>query len=194
MGDRMAKFNRRRIAETARILPVNSAASIVGSAKGQAFVEFGMIVIFFLLLCFAVMEFGWLMFAQMNVQQAVDDGGRYASTGQEGSSGQRVANIVSFIQNEISVPNVNVAQSIIICSLANGAPAGTAPTCYNGSPSSSPTGSGAAGGPSATVTISLVTPLTLMTPLLSKFFSGGNYTFTSSTTFKNESFSPSTTD
>ena len=194
LGERMGKFNGRRLDGTGRILSRKSGAWRFGSAKGQAMVEFSMVVIFFLLLCFAVMEYGWLMFAQMNVQQAVDDGGRYASTGQESSPGNRLSNIISVIQNEISVPNVNVAQHIIVCSLANGAPAGTLPTCYNGSPSSNPSGSDAAGSPAAAVTITLTTPLPLMTPLIAKYFTGGVYTFTSSSTFKNESFSPSNTD
>lgn len=193
LGERMGKFNGRRSDETGRILSRKSGAWRFGSAKGQAMVEFSMVVIFFLFLCCAVMEYGWLMFAQMNVQQAVADGGRYASTGQESSPGSRLSNIISVIQNEISVPNVNVAQNIIVCSLANGAPAGTKPTCYNGSPSSNPSGSDAAGSPSATVTITLTTKLPLMTPLIAKYFTGGAYTFTSSSTFKNESFSPSNT-
>ena len=194
LGERMGKFKGRRLDETGRILSRKSWASRFGSAKGQDMVEFAMVASLFFLLLFAVMDYGWLMFAQLNVQQAVDDGGRYASTGQEPSPGNRLSNIISFIQNEISVPNVNVAQNIIVCSLANGAPAGTKPTCYNGSPSSNPSGSDAAGSPSATVTITLTTNLPLMTPLIAKYFTGGVYTFTSSSTFKNESFSPSNTD
>jgi Flp pilus assembly protein TadG len=152
-------------------------------------VEFAMVVVFFLLLCYAVMQYGWLMFAQMNVQQAVDDGGRYASTGQEASSGNRITGIVSAIQKEISVPGVNVAQDISICSTPSG---GTPQPCYN---SGAGTGNiGAAGAPGATVTITLTTPLQLFTPLLSKFFSGGAYTFTASSTFRNEPFSPSSTN
>jgi Flp pilus assembly protein TadG len=150
--------------------------------------EFAFVSIFFLLLVFAVMEYGWLMFAQMNVQQAVDDGGRYASTGQNNGT-SRIASIVTTIQNEIGVPGVNVAQNISICSTPSG---GTTQTCYN---SGLLIGNiGAAGAPNATVKISLTTPLPLITPLISQFFPGGGYSFTSSSTFKNEPFSPTSTD
>ena len=185
----MGKFKGRRLDETGRILSRKSWASRFGSAKGQDMVEFAMVASLFFLLLFAVMDYGWLMFAQLNVQQAVDDGGRYASTGQEGSSGSRIAGIVSFIQNEISVPGVNVAQNITICSIPSG---GKITTCYNSGAGSGNTG--AAGAPAATVTITLTTPLTLMTPLLSTFFPGGKYTFTSSSTFKNEPFNPNNTN
>ena len=47
---------------------------------------------------FAIVDYGWIMFAQMNVQQAVDDAGRYASTGQESSAGSRISSIINVIQ------------------------------------------------------------------------------------------------
>ena len=53
---------------------------------------------------FAIIDYGWIMFAQMNVQQAVDDAGRYASTGQESSAGNRIQSIINVIQTEMKVP------------------------------------------------------------------------------------------
>ncbi len=50
------------------------------------------------------MDYGWIMFAQMNIQQAVDDAGRYASTGQESdSAGSRISSIINVIQTEMKV-------------------------------------------------------------------------------------------
>jgi Flp pilus assembly protein TadG len=146
-----------------------------------------MVSLLFFLLLFAIMDYGWLMFSQMNVQQAIDDGGRYASTGQaSGGSGTRISSIISAIQNEVSVPGVDTSK-LSICSVP---PGGTTAACYD---SANPGGTaGAAGGPGFTVTLKLVTTLPLLTPLLGRFFPGG-YTFTSSTTFQNEPFDPSQT-
>src|ERR1700688_1431332 len=63
------------------MLPAKSNASRPGLAKGQTAVEFAMVASVFFVLLFGVMDYGWMFFAQLNVQQAVDDGGRFASTG-----------------------------------------------------------------------------------------------------------------
>ncbi len=186
-GDHMGKLNGRRLGEIGLVPLSKSGASIFGFSKCQDMKEFSLVVGLFLLLCFAVMQFGWLMFAQLNVQQAVDDGGRYASTGQETSAGARIQSISQTIQNEISIPGVN-ASNVQICSVP---PGGSTSSCYN---SKDPTGTaGAAGNPGDTVTLTLTSSLPLWTPMLSWLFPGGAYTFTSSATFKNESFDPSTT-
>jgi len=145
--------------------------------KGQTAVEFAMVSIIFILLLFAVMDYGWILFAQMNVQQAVDDGGRYASTGQEmKGAGSRLQSIITTVQNEIVVPGVN-ASNLQISSVAGGS-----------------SGPGAAGGPQDTVTLTLTTTMPLMTPLIGQFFPKAGYTFTASATFRNEPFNPSQTD
>jgi len=151
--------------------------------------EFAIVAPVFLLLIFAGMNYAWLMFAQMNIQQAVDDGGRYASTGQEMSgSGSRITSIITTVQNEISVPGVSVS-NLSICSIP---PGETTSSCYNpGNPSGT---AGAAGGPEYTVILSLTTTLPLWTPLVGQFFPSSGYTFTSTATFMSEPFNPSTTD
>ena len=178
-----------RGSDRAGSIPSNlkSQALLPGSAKGQSTVEFAMVSLLFFFMLFAVIDYGWLMFAQMNVQQAIDDGGRYASTGQEsGGSGTRISSIISNIQSEVSVPGVDVSK-LSICSVP---PGGTTAACYD---STNPSGTaGAAGGPQFTVTLKLVTTLPLLTPLVGRFFPAG-YTFTSSTTFQNEPFDPSQT-
>ena len=169
--------------EAGPILPLKSGASRFGSTKGQSSVEFAVVSTVFLLLLFAVMDYGWLMFAQMNVRQAVDDGGRYASTGQENGANTRVQSIISTVQNEISVAGVS-ASNLQICSALGG--------CYN--PQNKSGTLGAAGAPGDTVTLTLTSTLPLMTPLIGQFFPTGGYTFTASATFKNEPFNPSNTD
>jgi Flp pilus assembly protein TadG len=187
----MGKFNRRRLDERGWILFRKPGASRSEWAKGQALVEFALVASVFFLVLFAVMDYGWLMFSQMNVQQAVDDGGRYASTGRGGGTGNgtRISAIINHIQGQISVPGVNVAQNVSICSTP---PAGSPTRCYN-------SGSGvgnitAAGGPNYTVTLSLTTTLPLMTPLIGTLFPAGGYTFVSSTTYVNEQFNQEDTD
>lgn len=170
-----------------------SETSRFGFATGQSMVEFAMVIAIFLLLVFAVIDYGWIYFAQLNIQQAVDDGGRFASTGNHTtvtSGGKpttlsRIASIEAYIQNEISIPNVTVAGNLNVCDV-------TTNTCGT---------DGVAGNPEDTVTITLtanvpVTSMTILYPLLHPFtlFPGGAYTITSSTTFKNEPFNPSQTD
>lgn len=156
-----------------------------GSMKGQAMAEFAIVASLFFLLLFAAIDYGWLMFAQMNVQQAVQDGGRYASTGNHlpnpsdpNQNLSRIQSIIDTIQSEVNVPGVN-AQNLQVSSVSSATGVTT-----NGSP----------GGPGDTVTVTLVTSLPVLTPMVASLFSGGVYTFTSSASFKNEPFDPSQTN
>ena len=145
-----------------------------GARRGQTMMEFILVAPLYFLLTFAVMDFGRVFFVQMNLQQAVQDAVRYASTGNHlpdpnnpGQNLSRVASIMAEVQQMAigaSVTNVQIS------SLGGG--------------------SGSAGGPGDTVTVSLTTSLPLMTPLVSVFFPNGAYTFTSSATMQNEPFSP----
>jgi len=139
--------------------------------------EFILVAPLYFLLTFAVMDFGRMFFVQMNLQQAVQEAARYASTGNHlpdpnnpGQNLSRVASIVADVQQMAIGASVSNVQ---ISSLAGGA--------------------GSAGGPGDTVTVSLTTNLPLMTPMVSVFFPNGTYTFTSSATMQNEPFSPSNT-
>src|SRR5271155_1164122 len=156
-----------------------------GLSPGQSTPEFAAVGLLFFALVVAVMNYSWIFFAKMNVQQAMDDGGRFASTGNHltttgGTTESRTQSIINTIQNEISVPNINVASNLSICSVDGGCSG-------NG-------GSAPAGGPGDTVTLSLTSSLPIWTPWLAKLFTGGDFTFTASTTFKNEPFNPSETN
>ncbi len=182
--------------------PRKSGASRLSLTRGQSSVEFAMVGIVFFLMLFAIVDYGWIMFAQMNVQQAVDDAGRYASTGQESSAGSRISSIINVIQTEMKVP-LN-SWNLQICSVP---PGSTTSSCYssnNNNPTQGSASNGSAGGPGSTVTISLsanlamLVPLNFVGPLFGhnagmKVFPSG-YSFTSSATFRNESFNPSATD
>lgn len=179
-----------------------SGASRFSLTRGQSSVEFAMVGIVFFLMLFAIMNYGWIMFAQMNIQQAVDDAGRYASTGQESAANSRISSIINVIQTEMKVPLSS--WNLSICSVPAGSTTSSCYTSNNTNPTQGSSGNGDAGGPSSTVTISvtanlkMLAPLNFVGPLFGhnagmKVFSSG-YTFTSSSTFRNESFNPSTTD
>ena len=149
----------------------------LGPAKGQTVVEFALVVLLFFLLIFGVIDFGRLFFVQMSVQNAVQQAGRFAVTGNHlpdpnnpGQNLSRVASIVATAQN-----------------------AAVGATITNVQVSSIKGGAGSAGGPGDTVTVSVTTTLQLITPLIAQFFPGGAYTFTSSVSFKNEPFPPANT-
>ena len=124
-----------------------------------------------------------MFFIQENVQQAVEAGARYASTGNHqsgtdpstGQSFTRVKSISDYIQQQAAT------------SITMGAKLGTVQI------SSVAGGSGSAGGPQDIETVSMTTTVPLMTPVISKFFPSGQYTFSSSATIKNEPFPPGQT-
>ena len=151
-----------------------------GASRGQTFLEFAIVAPLFFGLMFAIFDFGRLFFVEMNLEQAVFEAGRYASTGNHmadpnnpGQNLSRIDSIIATAQAAADGLGANL-QSIQISS-ANG-------------------GNGSAGGPGDTVTVSLTASLPLMTPFVGKFFPGGAFVFTSSATFKNEPFSPTNTN
>jgi Flp pilus assembly protein TadG len=200
--DKIVMLNWRRFDEAARNHSLKSGVLRSGAAKGRSAkgllgrsggwtsAEFAIVSLLFFFLLFAVMDYGWIFFAQMNVQQAVDDGGRYASTGNHSTvttggvvtTLSRMQSIIDYIQNEISVPGVNVQNALIVCDISGGG------GCSNAG------GSAPAGNPGDTVQITMTTTVPLTTLMLAKLFTGGVYTFTASTTFRNEPFPPSETN
>jgi Flp pilus assembly protein TadG len=154
------------------------------STAGQSAVEFALIVPIFLLLVFGVMDFGRLLFVQENVQQAINLGARYASTGihQSGTdpkTGQpysRVGSIGNYILQQASVSTSMGATlaAVQISSVLGGA--------------------SNAGGPQDLETVAVTTTVPLMTPVIANFFPNRQFVFTSSATIKNEPFPPGQTN
>jgi len=156
----------------------SSRALVRRSERGQAMLEYAMVApIFFFLIC-GVMDFSRMFFAQMTLQDAILEAGRFASTGNHlpdpnnpQNNLSRVASIDAVAQQYAVGFNVSNLQ---VSSLNGGA--------------------GSAGGPGDTVTVTLTTNLTLMTPMIGRLFPNGAYTFTSSVSFKNEPFPPGDTN
>lgn len=149
-----------------------------GSARGQTLLETAIVAVLFFLLTFGVLDFGRMFYVQMTLQNAVREAGRFASTG-----------------NHLPDPNhkwQSLSRIDSIIQVATRAALGT--SVSNIQITSQQGGKGSAGGPGDTVTVSITTNLKLITPLIAAFFPGGQYTFTSSTTFKNEPFPASQTN
>jgi Flp pilus assembly protein TadG len=141
--------------------------------------EFALVLPLCTLLIFGIIDFARLFFTQMNVEDAVEEAGRFASTGNHlpdpanpGQNLSRVQSIIDTLQQNATAMNVPAA-SIQISSLIGGV----------WTP-------GSAGGPGDTVMITVTANVNLITPMIGQLFPGGAYTFTASTTFKNEPFPP----
>jgi Flp pilus assembly protein TadG len=140
-----------------------------------------MVATTFFLLLFGVIDFSWALFNQMNVQDAVREAGRYAATGNTVSGLSRNASIVQVL-NSYAMQSGASIQSVTISSVYGGS------ASYNETTSQF-TGTGGAGGPSDTVTITATCSLPLLTGIIGQFFSAnGTYNFTASATFRSEPF------
>ena len=155
----------------------------LGWATGQSAVEFALALPVFFLLVFTVMDFGRMFFVQENIQRALLQGARYASTGNHqagndpstGKAYTRLASIQKYVNQQASIPiSMGASLSTLQVSSVNG-------------------GAGSPGGPQDIETISVTTTLPLMTPFVSRFFPNKQYTFVSSATVQNEPFPPSQT-
>ena len=147
------------------------------TTAGTSVLEFAFVAPMFFLLFFAVFDFSRLFYVEMTLQNAVRAAGRYASTGNHLPDPQHHGQNLSRLNSIIQVAQQN-AIGLSVAGIQISSAAG---------------GSGSAGGPGDTVTVSLTTNLQLMTPIVAQFFKNGIYTFTVSVSFKNEPFPPGNT-
>lgn len=178
LADHTERVKHRPACELCHFRHVSGRHHRLGSMGGQTMVEFAFVVIIFFLFVFAVLDFGRLFFVQMSMQNAVQEAGRFASTGNHlpdpknpGQSLTRVNSIIAVAQQAAMGANMS---NIQVSSLNGGA--------------------GSAGGPGDTVTVAVTTNLKLICPAIAAFFPNGTYQFTSSVTFKNEPFPPNNTN
>ncbi len=142
------------------------------SEDGQSLVEFAFVAVIFLSLVFAIFDFGRLFFVKIEVENAIQEAARFGSTGNHlpdpshpGNDLSRVDSIISTLKSAV----IGVTFASIQVSSAKG-------------------GAGSAGASRDMVTVAATVNLPLMTPLVSKLFPGGQYTFTERVTVMNEPF------
>jgi len=145
--------------------------------RGQAIVEYALVLPLIFLLVFGLVDFGRLFFTVLTLQNALRVAGRYAVTGNHlpdpvnpGQTISRLASITQVAQQNAMGIDVSGLQ---ISSQTSGGAAGTG-----------------AGGPGDTLKLSLTYNLTLLTPVIGQFFPAGVYSFTVNTSFHNEPFPP----
>jgi hypothetical protein len=149
--------------------------------SGQSLAEAAISLSLLLVLAMATMDFGYLFFTKLTLQNAVRQADRYAVTGQciSGSNGTctqtRYNSIIATLQdNSLGLLNPGNAGDVSV-------------TCTNdggGCPNN-------AGGPGDLITISVSYPYGFISPLLATFFPGHAYTIGVSATSLNEPFPPS---
>ena len=152
----------------------------VRSTRGQANLEFALTFPLFALLSLAVVEFSHLFYAELTLQQALREAGRYMVTGQTGKD-----------INGNDMPRPEAIDAVFkkwLIGTGTGLQS-LALTC--GGSVCNPPG----GGPGDKVTLTATFCKPLFTVLFARLFPGGggcppgNFSFTLSTTWKNEPFS-----
>ena len=153
------------------------------SEEGNSLVEFALVAVLFFFLIFAIFDFGHLFFIRAEVDSAMQEAARFASTGNHvpfpagaPTPLSRVNSIIFILDAE--VPGVNISNIQISNALGS--------TDAAGNPD--------AGAPRDSMTLTATVNIPLMTPMIAALFPGGKYTFTTSVTVKNENFPPGETD
>jgi Flp pilus assembly protein TadG len=148
--------------------------------SGQSLVEAAISLSLLLMLAMATMDFGYLFYTKLTLQNAVRQADRYAVTGQctTGSDGTctqtRYNSIVATLQdNSLGLLNTGNSADVSLACTNNG----------GGCPNN-------AGGPGDLITINVSYPYSFVSPVLGAFFPGHAYTIKVSSTSMNEPFPP----
>jgi Flp pilus assembly protein TadG len=151
-------------------------AKALASEDGVTLIEFVPVLMIFLLLTFAIFDFGHLFYVELEVQTALQEAARYGSTGNHlpnpadpTTNLSRVQSIINTFESD--APGITVT-SITVSSLNGGS---------------------TAGGPGDLLTVSATITMPVMTPLIAPFFHDGQYSYTATTTVMNEPFSSANT-
>jgi Flp pilus assembly protein TadG len=151
--------------------------------RGVVAVEFALVLPLFVLLVFAIMDFGWYFFVQNTIQYATREGVRLALVGgtlkdSQGNTMTRVASIVQKIKDNAKMA-VNPAKLTISIFPVN-------------SDYSDPTGWAGtqdAGDPGDYMRVRTTYTYNFLTPLIGRFFTGSRINVEAEATYKNENFS-----
>lgn len=138
--------------------------------------ETSLTFVLFMMLVFGVLDFARLFYVHLTMQHALRVAGRYAATG----------------NHETASDGTTMSRTNSIMQVAQAAAMGLPLTTIQFTSQSF--GTGSAGGPCDTVTMSFGCNVQLLTPLISRIFSNGVYRFNASMTFRNEPFPPQQTN
>lgn len=150
--------------------------SWISATAGNAIIEFALVVPMFVLVMCASVDLARLFYVQTTLQNAVRQGGRYASTGNH--------------QPDPLHPGLNLSRVNSIKLVAQQAAMGLDVSSVQISSVSG--GAGSAGGPGDTVTLRLTSNVNLVTPIIAHYFAHG-IAVSVSVSFKNEPFPPNFT-
>src|SRR5271166_336558 len=150
------------------------------SDSGQAMIETAFCAVLFVLFLFGTINFGFLFYTKVTLQNAVRQAGRYAITGNCNSgscldggqgSGDRLNTIIQVVKQY----SFNLNPTVMV-------------TCTGTCPGYAGSGAENAGGPGDIVQISA--QYTFAPVFIGKYLPAGGYTYTVSSSFKNELFPP----
>jgi Flp pilus assembly protein TadG len=146
--------------------------------SGATLVEMAIVMPILLLVLLALVEFGMMFFVTLTMQYAVREGARYAITGRNNldpntSSQQRYAAVIEKIRDSSMGMYDKLAPVISV----NG-------TSYQ----ASGYGNAMFGGAGSIMVLRLDCSWTVTTPLISRAFTNGKYTFAVAATMRNEFF------
>ncbi len=152
----------------------------LGSDSGQTMVETAFCATIFLLFMFGTISLGYLYYTKVTLQNAVRQAARYAITGNCSSGncldgGQGSGDRLNTIINTVTQYSFNLNPTVMV-------------SCTGTCPGYSGSGTENAGGPGDTVQITAT--YTWSPVFIMKWFPSGGYTYTVSSTFKNELFPP----
>lgn len=151
--------------------------------RGQALLEFALVVGVAAFLAFAICDLSWMFFVNLTMQHAVREGTRYAITGRtEPGLGRRASLIRKIREKSCGLydrnlhdpkdPKISVVDPRQV-SFGN----------YSGTPAADEPGA-----QNQIIVVSLTYTCPLLTPVLKPIISGGAYTFTVKSTMSNEQF------
>ena len=149
----------------------------LSGVSGNAIIEFALVFPLFLYMMCGIADMARIFYVETTLQNAVRAGGRYASTGNHQPDPQHSGQTLNRVQS------INLITQQAAIGLSTGAL----------QVSSAQGGSGSAGGPGDTVTLTLSSPVRLLTPIVANFFNNGSYTVSVTSSYRNEPFPPSQT-
>ena len=150
--------------------------------KGGTTIEFAMTAMVFIISLMAIVDLSYMFFVNLTMQHAVREGARYALTGQsdldpnpQGTAQDRCDATIVRIK-DASMGFFDRASSVIVFKTVND----------DGSITQVPANSCAAANQIIVITVTCELPL--ISPLMRSFFPNGKYSFSASSTMKNEAF------